>query len=468
MQSPTNELVIIIILAVATAALAFISYRLHSGNRELVKRYTPIVNVEKEVSDAKQETQRLKQDASAAVAAEQLKRKQLEQEYERAKTTHESLKAEISVLEENLEDLSFGLYKPHFNFQSSEEYKAELEGVWIKMKGLVQSGGAATCSQKWTVGGSAAEGARMAKQNIKLFLRAFNGECDAAIAKVTWNNVTKMEARIQKSFEAINQLGQVLHVSISPEYLKLRLDELRLTHEYEEKKYQEKEKQRQDRERIREEEKAQKELERARQQAEEEESRYQKALEQARAEAAQATGAQLDRISDQIQSIETKLYDAHNKKERAVARAQLAKSGFIYVISNIGSFGERVYKIGMTRRMEPLERIAELGDASVPFPFDVHALMFSENAPELEYAIHELFREKRVNLVNPRKEFYSGVELAEIERFIRERGVTAQFMTVPEAKEYRETVAMRQQQAVQTQTPVASQAAFPKTIFAQT
>jgi T5orf172 domain-containing protein len=116
---------------------------------------------------------------------------------------------------------------------------------------------------------------------------------------------------------------------------------------------------------------------------------------------------------------------------------RVTKSGFVYVISNIGSFGERVFKIGMTRRMEPMDRIDELSDAPVPFPFDLHAMLYSDNAPGLETALHKLVQDGQVNLVNPRKEFYQNVDLAEIEAFVKARGLSAQFIKYAEAKQYR-------------------------------
>jgi len=145
-----------------------------------------------------------------------------------------------------------------------------------------------------------------------------------------------------------------------------------------------------------------------------------------------------------VKSLETKVDEARQNKQRAIARAQLTKSGFVYVISNIGSFGERVFKIGMTRRMEPMDRIDELSDASVPFPFDLHAMLYSDNAPELETALHKLVQDRQVNLINPRKEFYQNVELREIEEFVKTRGISAQFTRYAEAKQYRETLALRE------------------------
>jgi hypothetical protein len=257
-----------------------------------------------------------------------------------------------------------------------------------------------------------------------------------------------------------------MQMSVTPGYLEARLTELRLAHEYQEKRYAEREGQRKIREQIREEEKAQRDFEKAREEAEKEEARYQKALEKARQEADAATGAHLSKLTEQIASFEAKLDQARKVKDRAIARAQLTKSGFVYVISNIGSFGEKVFKIGMTRRMEPMERVQELGDASVPFPFDLHAMLYSDNAPELEGGLHELFENRRVNMVNARKEFYRDVELSEIEEFVRKRGLSAQFVTLPEAKEYRETLSIRAETEAKPTRPDEKAERFAPTLFA--
>jgi DNA repair exonuclease SbcCD ATPase subunit len=303
----------------------------------------------------------------------------------------------------------------------------------------------------------------MVRLNTKLILRAFNGECEAAVANVSWNNVSKMEERVRKSFAAVNKLGEVLKVSLTDEYLHSKLTELLVTYEYEQKKHRDREDLRRIREEHKEEERALREIEEAREQAEQEETRFQKALEKAREEAAKATGAQLQKLTDQIGSFEAKLDEARQKKERAISRAQLTKSGFVYVISNLGSFGARTYKFGMTRRMEPMDRIYELGGASVPFPFDLHVMLYSDNAPELEYALHHLFEDRRVNLVNARREFYRDIELHEIEAFVQSRGLSAQFIRDVEAREYRETLARIEQRA--SKKPPAQTEAFSQTLF---
>ena len=292
-------------------------------------------------------------------------------------------------------------------------------------------------------------------------LRAFNGECDAAVAKVSWNNVSKLEERVEKAYADINNLGVAVNISLTDAYLEEKLNEIRLTHEYEEKKYLEREEAREQRQQMREQEKAERELEKAKAEAEREETRNQKALDEARAEMDRATGAQLEKLTAQIAGLESKLSEAHERKERAIARAQLTRSGFVYVISNEGSCGPDVVKIGMTRRMEPMDRVKELGDASVPFPFDLHAMMFSEDAPALEQALHDHFAERRVNLINTRKEFYQNVELGEVEKFIKTRGVTAQFVRIAEAREYRETQATREAKAHQSPLP----SSLPASLF---
>ena len=307
----------------------------------------------------------------------------LTEEYQKALGIYRTLQAEIAALEENLEDISFGLYKPHFSFSTSAEYKTAIENLRIRERVCIKDDRAAACSVHWTVGNSKADGDRMVKLNKKLLLRAFNGECDAALANVSWNNVNKMEERINKTFTAVNELGKILKVFITPEYLKLKLDEIRLAHEHENLRYQEREAQRIEREKMREEQKAAQEIEEIQEQAEAQEQTYEKLLEKAPREAAEATEWNQGPSRKRSPRSRAELDEARRKKERAIARAQLTKSGFVYVISNIGAFGEDVYKIGMTRRIEPMERIVELSGAAVPFPFDLHAMLYSDNAPDL-------------------------------------------------------------------------------------
>ena len=362
--------------------------------------------------------------------------------YQSALHTHQDLQNEISLYQDTLDITSYGLYKPQYNFDSSAAYKQWLDDNYEAQKQAIKEGSAVVCSTEWTVGGSKAEGKRMTNQYNKLMLLAFNGECDSLIAKVKWNNAEKTRERMVKAFENINKLGTTQQSSITKEYLGLKLQELSLTYEYARKKQEEKEEQQRIREQMREEEKALRELERAQREAEDEERRYQKALDKARQDLGGASGVNVDMLNEQIRQLEEKLAAARVQKERAISMAQLTKVGHIYVISNRGSFGEDVYKIGMTRRLDPLDRIRELGDASVPFQFDVHAIIYSENAPQLEYELHRRFDSRRLNRINTKKEFFK-VTLDEIEQFVNEHtNASIEFTKLAEAREYRETLAM--------------------------
>jgi hypothetical protein len=431
--------------------------------RALKKRFSTVISADEEAArivglanqqlvDAKQEASRVTSGAQgelnrlrAEIVTETRRRESLASDHATAKARFDQLSLELRGLEENLEDISFGIYKPHYHFDTPDDFKRELERVTNRQKELVRTDRATNFAVAWTVGGSEREGARMQKQYAKLIIRAFNGECDAAVAKVTWNNATKMEERIRKAFEGINKLGEVMQISIAAEYRDLRLAELRLEHEFEEKKRATGEEQRQIREQMREEERAQKEAERAQAEAEAEETRFAKALEKARVELAKAKGEEHSRLNAKLIELEQKLAEAHAKSVRAKSMAELTKVGYVYVISNIGSFGENVFKIGMTRRLDPMDRVKELGDASVPFAFDVHAMVYSEDAPKLEHEIHQRFAAQSVNLVNMRKEFFH-IDLDELERFAATRGLKMSFTKIAEAREYRESLELRNKQ----------------------
>ncbi len=236
----------------------------------------------REVERLTREAARLRSTEETAAAAAKNRREALDAEYAKAKTLYDRLRGELSKVEENLEDISFGLYKPHFAFDTPDEYKQRLEETRDKQKAMVRSGEAIRAAVTWTVGNSRRDGERMQKQYSKLLLRAFNGECDAAVAKVSWNNVSKMEERIEKAFEAINELGGVMQITITRPYLELKLAELRLEYELEEKKRQVVEEQRRIKEQMREEERAQREPEQAQEEAQAEETRFQRAVEKAR------------------------------------------------------------------------------------------------------------------------------------------------------------------------------------------
>ncbi|HEY3568240.1 MAG TPA: DUF4041 domain-containing protein [Thermoanaerobaculia bacterium] len=356
-------------------------------------------------------------------------------------TQLDALRNELNALDEEANLQSFGFYKPRYAFAESSQYSAELDRIRDQQKVMLKNKMAATCRIEWTVNGSKVEGRKSTNQTLKLMLRAFNGESDAAIAKVKYNNVAVMEARILKAYEKINSMAEVQKCEIAKSYLDLKLKELYLAHEYQEKLQEEKEEQRRIREQMREEEIAQREIEKARIEAERDEERYRQALIKAREEVERAVGAKQEKLRVEIEELQRRLAEAQANKERAIARAQLTRSGHIYIISNIGSFGEHVYKIGMTRRLDPFERVRELSDASVPFQFDVHAVIYSEDAPNLENALHRAFHHRRVNRINERKEFFRA-ELEEIVTAVQQRHGQVEVTRVAEAVEYRKTQAL--------------------------
>lgn len=300
----------------------------------------------------------------------------------------------------------------------------------------------------------------MIKDYEKIILRAFNAESEAAIGNVSWNNYRVMENRLDKAFESLNKLGAVMHVSLTRDYKTARLEELRLVFEADEKGRLEREEQRRQREAQREEEKVQRELMKQQEEAAREEAKFQKALDAARRELEGARDAEREAMAARVKELEEELKEAHDRKERAIAQAQLTKVGHIYIISNIGAFGDGILKIGLTRRIDPEERVKELGDASVPFPFDIHALVYSEDAPALEARLHSHFWEKRLNWANDRKEFFR-VSLDEVGVAFKELGLAATLLTIPEAREYRETIAAVERNHVSA-TPGAQTGMSPR------
>ena len=404
-------------------------------------RYKPIADIEAETENQKKSLEQLKLSKQAEVKTVEDNFNKLNTDYQTALETYTKLRKEVSLFENKLDLIEFGVYEPIYDFDKSDEYRAEQDRIIELQKQMISSERAAICRTNWTIDGSEAKGKASTKRYIKLTLRAFNGECESLIAKVKWNNVNQMQERIKKSFETINKIGESQTVTIQSEYLDLKIKELTLEYEFQLKRQKEKEELRAAQEELREEEKARREFEQTQKEAEKEEANYEKALEKARKEIGLATGDKHDKLQAQIEKLEQELKEAHEKKERAMSMAQQTKRGHVYIISNIGSFGEQVYKIGMTRRLEPVDRIKELGDASVPFQFDIHAMIYSEDAPTLENELHKSFANKKVNMLNYRKEFFK-VTLDEIEQKTKEIGLETEFTRLPEAMEYRETLAI--------------------------
>lgn len=409
--------------------------------RSQLEKYKAIIDIEAEIESQGKRLGKLISDKNTEIKNIETEFNTLNNDYQRALETYKNLRKEVSVFESKLDLIEFGIYEPVYDFEKSDDYREEQNKIIQIQKEMISSDTAAICNANWTVEGSEAKGRAVVKIYKKLMLRAFNGESDVLISKVKWNNVNQMKERMQKLFDAINKLGQGFQVYINSQYFDLKLKELILEYEYQSKRQQEKEEMRAIQEELREEDKAKREFEQAQREAEKEEASYQKALDKARKEYESTTGEMHDKLQLQIHKLEQELKEAQEKKERALSMAQQTKRGHVYVISNIGSFGENVYKIGMTRRLEPIDRVKELGDASVPFQFDIHAMIYSDEAPTLENELHKAFTNKKVNMLNYRKEFFK-VTLDEIESKVKEIGLDAEFSRLPEAMEYRETIAI--------------------------
>lgn len=353
-----------------------------------------------------------------------------------------SLKQEISELEKERDSLVSQSLVADINLSDyqdmkSDEIKNELAVLRLRQQDMVKNGTAVNTDMV----SYASKGKRETMNQTKQLLRCFNAECTSILDKVTLRNIDSSRDKIVRSFDALNKMFRDDGVQLTQNFLKTKFEELSLAYQYLVKQEEEKEQRRAIREQMVEEEKVRKEIERAKQKIEKEEAQFSNEINKLMAYMQNAKD-DIERTLyiDKIKELQEKLDALQKDKDDVLQREQNTRAGFVYIISNIGSFGEQVFKIGMTRRLEPMDRIAELSSASVPFPFDVHAMIFSEDAPHLESVLHQHFDKQRVNQVNPRKEFFK-VDLEEIKKVVLENhNATVKFVDVPDAIEYRETV----------------------------
>lgn len=375
-----------------------------------------------------------------------LQKQQLEIHLSKLTEQIRSKEDQVIQLDETILLQSFALYEVRYDFEDSAMFKARLDKIRDEQKTMAKEGTATVSGTSWTVGGSEAEGKRMIKDYVKLILRSFNNECDATIVKAKYNNVESLEKKITKAAETLNKLGSRMGISIASKYVNLKIQELYLAYEYELKKQAEKEEQRRIKEQMREEAKALKEIENAKKKLEKEATHFNQALASLEEQIKSVQSPEeLQKIEDEKLRIRTELEKVTEDIASNELREKNTRAGYVYVISNIGSFGENVYKIGMTKRLDPQDRIDELGDASVPYRFDVHAMIFSEDAPALETALHNTFAHRKLNLVNQRREFFN-VSLAEIQRVVKDNfSNPVEFTLAAQAMEYRQSEKMREQ-----------------------
>lgn len=356
-------------------------------------------------------------------------------------TTIKEKRNKIIDIDNSIEMQEYGIYSPHYVFANSDLYKAELVKIRNEQKQSIKDGRACTGSNDWQVNGNASKGKAMIRDMKKLLLRAFNVECDDIVANVKISNFEKSIERIYKSSEQISKLGAIMNISITNSYINLKVKEVKLALDFQQKKQEEKERLKELKEQQREAAKVQKEIEAERKKLAKEQLQYTNAL--TNILSLIEKNGENEELLNKKKELENQLGEIGKAIEDVDYRSANERAGYVYIISNIGSFGENVYKIGMTRRLDPHERVDELGDASVPFNFDIHALIFSDDAPKLESALHKAFDSKKLNKINTRREFFN-VSLDEIKNEVRKNfDKTVEWIDVAEAEQYRQSVVQR-------------------------
>ncbi len=345
----------------------------------------------------------------------------------------QDLRQQVVATEETVILQEVGLYKYRHPLDDAVSYKARLAGLQAQIKDSARAGNAVVGSTNWTVNGSTAQGTKMVREFSKLMLRAYNAEADNAVRTMKPYTLESAIARLEKARDAIVKLGGTMSIRVTDHYHQLRVTELELTADFLAKAAEEKEHERAERERLRDEERARREIEREQERLRKEQEHYLTVLATYQAQGNESATAEA----------EAKLAEIADGLDGLNRRAANIRAGYVYVISNVGAFGPRMVKIGMTRRLDPMDRVRELGDASVPFRYDVHALVFSEDAVGLETHLHHELAERRVNMVNARREFFYATP-TEVRDLMAVLDVPLlSFVDEPEALEWRQSETAR-------------------------
>ena len=352
----------------------------------------------------------------------------------------QSIMLKVDVYSRAEELVEYGHYEmPEYLYETSARFAEEIKRLRESQKEMIKNKLAITYPEDTQISDNKSLNTKILNGQVKLMLTAFNIECDELIGKVKPSSFPRTLERIEKLANTLEKSASSLHCGFEIQYVELKYEECRFQYQYTLKKQEEQAEQKLIREQMQEEQKAIKEYERAVAEAEKEERMYRDMLGKARAELLKVS--EEDRIiaEQKIADLEAKLEEAEAKEQRAKSMAEQTRKGHVYVISNVGSFGHDIYKIGLTRRLEPMDRVKELGDASVPFTFDVHAMIYVEDAPSLERALHKEFSQSRVNAVNHRKEFFR-TDLDSIKDAVeRVAGIDADFKMTIAAEEYYES-----------------------------
>ncbi|PTC00579.1 hypothetical protein C9975_06735 [Thalassospira xiamenensis] len=328
----------------------------------------------------------------------------MQTQYARRKQELKSNRQIISQYEIGVGTVDDSLAQLTHTTDDIDKLQAELSSVKDSIKAMVKDKRACVCrmSDNVVINGRKAGVKTLFNREIRLRLRCFDNEVKAAIALANWNNIKRLNERVERAYKAINARGDLVETYITHGYVKLRLKELNLNYEITELKALKKEEEREERRLAREAEREEQKIKMAAEKAKIDRERMERLVAQELAKLESMTETQRQELA----MLQEELEELKSREQRAVSMAQQTRAGFVYVISNVNSFGEGVVKVGMTRRADPNERVRELGDASVPDTFDVHGFFYCEDAPRLESDIHKVFNDKRVNLINKRKEFF--------------------------------------------------------------
>lgn len=407
--------------------------------KEAVKKYGKAEELDTKIQESEMEFNTKRNEQESILNNEKNK---LENELNTIRTKHELQVNELKNIKNDLEKeinlltskVDITLYNfSNYDALTSEDCKNKLSLLKIQEDDLIKQDKALSITSE--------SSKKVINNKKKQIIRCFNAECDNILLNLTVKKIDTLRQKLTKSFENLNNIFSTDGISLNKELLEIKLEELNLTYTYELKKEQEKEQQKAIKEQMIEEEKVRKEIERQKAKIEKDQTQCKNEMSKLM-KYLQKSNNDIEKqlYLDKIKELEERINSLEVEKENVLEREANARAGYVYIISNIGSFGDNIYKIGMTRRLEPMDRVKELSSASVPFEFDVHAMIFSDDAPTLETALHKQFERQSVNKVNLRKEFFK-ISLDEIETFVKDNfNNTVEFTKIPIAKQYRESL----------------------------
>jgi len=358
------------------------------------------------------------------IASKQKILKKMIAEKEHLQSYVDNLKRQLFDLEEEAYVQAFGLYIPKYDFVTAGDFEDTLKSIKNKQKAMIKEGTAAVCHTPFILKKDSQvserkaekEGQKMTKSFLMLMLKIFNSECDDVIAKTSHSNINLSQNKIEKIFNQLNKTAEVIDCEITQDYLRSKLRELHIKYELACVRQAEKEREQELREREKEQRKLDREL-KVLEEAQMKEEEFKQALDKARREQEQTLGQKNKELEFQIQQLNIELERARVDVEKANSRLRSLKEGYIYVISNEGSFRKNIYRICMTRRLSDPDAYISSMNPTVPFPFETHFKFLSEDATDTLRRLHERFSDRRVNMINDRREFFRASR-EEIEKAI--------------------------------------------------